>query len=204
MRRLAVEPFRLFTEGDDLYEAMITAIRGARRSIRLESFIFAADEIGWRFASALSAGARAGVAVRFHFDSRGARTGFWPDLVREMLEAGVVLKWYRPWSWRHPSRYFHRDHRKLLVIDEQDLFLGGFNIRLENARSLYGEGRTRDTHVSVKGELARQAVVLFDRMWDDPEHPYVGAPAQTFRPPGERLTCGCSFRTRAIRRSSAG
>ena len=90
----------------------------------------------------------------------------------EMVAAGVKLKWYRPWSWRHPSRYFQRNHRKLLVIDEQELFLGGFNIRRENSRALSGEGRQRDTHVSISGELARHGATLFDQTWDDPEHTY--------------------------------
>ena len=161
--------FRLFTEGDDLHDAMISAIEAAQRSIRLEVFIFAADEVGWRFARAFSAKARTGVEVRFHFDSRGAATRYSSDLFREMVAAGVKLKWYRPWNWRHPSHYFQRNHRKLLVIDEQELFLGGFNIRLENSRALYGEGRQRDTHVSVRGELARYAAILFDQLWDHPE-----------------------------------
>ena len=163
---------RLFTEGDDLHDAMISAIEGAQKSIRLEVFIFAADEVGWRFARALSAKARTGVEVRFHFDSRGAATGYSAELFRAIVDAGVELKWYRPWSWRHPSRYFQRNHRKLLVIDERELFLGGFNIRRENSRALVGEGRQRDTHVSVRGELAQHAAALFDQMWDDPEHPY--------------------------------
>lgn len=163
--------FRLFTEGDDLHDAMISAIEEAQRSVRLEVFIFAADKVGWRFAGALSAKARAGVEVCFHFDSRGAATGYSPEIFREMVDAGVKLKWYRPWNWRHPSHYFQRNHRKLLVIDEQELFLGGFNIRLENSRALYGEGRQRDTHVSVRGELARYAAILFDQLWDHPERP---------------------------------
>jgi cardiolipin synthase len=157
---------------------MISAIEEAQRSIRLEVFIFAADEVGWRFARALSAKANAGVEVRFHFDSRGAATGYSPDIFREMVDAGVKLKWYRPWSWRHPSRYFQRNHRKLLVVDEEELFLGGFNIRRENSRALYGEGRQRDTHVSIRGELAQHAAALFDQMWDDPEHPYADAASE--------------------------
>lgn len=64
--------FRLFTEGDDLYDAMISAIAAARRSIRLESFILTADAVGWRFAGALSAKARAGVDVRFQMDGSEA------------------------------------------------------------------------------------------------------------------------------------
>jgi cardiolipin synthase A/B len=177
---------RVFTEGDDLHDAMISAIEAARRSIRLEVFIFAADEVGWRFARVLSAKARAGVEVRFHFDSRGAATGYSADLFQKMVDAGVRLKWYRPWTWRHPSRYFQRNHRKLLVIDERELFLGGFNIRRENSRKLYGEGRQRDAHALVRGELAKQAARLFDQMWDDPEHPYADAAseeASVFNPP---------------------
>jgi cardiolipin synthase len=163
---------RLFTEGDDLHDAMVAAIEAAQRSIRLEVFIFAADEVGWRFARALSAKARSGVDVRFHFDSRGAATGYAPEIFDEMVDAGVQLKWYRPWSWRHPSRYFQRNHRKLLVADEHVLFLGGFNIRRENSRALCGDACQRDTHVSVEGELAAHAARLFDRTWGDPEHPY--------------------------------
>ena len=87
---------RLFTEGGDLHDAMISAIEGAQRSIRLEVFIFAADEVGWRFARALSAKARSGVEVRFHFDSRGAATRYSLDIFREMVAAGVKLRWYRP------------------------------------------------------------------------------------------------------------
>jgi cardiolipin synthase len=153
---------------------MIAAIEAAHRSVRLESFIFAADEVGWRFGKALSAKARAGVEVRCHLDARGAATGYAPDLYRDMVESGVRLKWYRPWSWRHPSRYFQRNHRKLLVIDELEVFLGGFNIRRENSRVLYGEGRQRDTHVAVRGQLARYAAILFDRTWDHPERPSDG------------------------------
>jgi hypothetical protein len=40
-----------------------------------------------------------------------------------MVDAGVKLKWYRPWNWRHPSHYFQRNHRKLLLIDERESFL---------------------------------------------------------------------------------
>jgi cardiolipin synthase len=81
--------FRLFTEGDDLHDAMISAIEEAQSSIRLEVFIFAADEVGWRFANALSAKARAGVDVRFHFDSRGAATGYSPEIFRDVPEASL-------------------------------------------------------------------------------------------------------------------
>jgi cardiolipin synthase len=161
--------FRLFTEGDHLYAAMLSAIDSAQSSIRLETFIFAADEIGWRFAKALAAKATAGVDVRFHFDAYGSATGASTDLYQFMENAGVKLQWYHPWSLWQPTRYFQRNHRKLLVIDEREVFLGGSNVILENSLTLYGEERTRDTDVMVTGDLARQAAALFDWTWDHPE-----------------------------------
>jgi cardiolipin synthase len=161
--------FQLFAEGDQLYEAMLLAIGSARHSIRLETFIFAADQIGWQFAKALAAKATAGVDVRFHFDAYGSATGASTDLYQYLENAGVRLKWFHPWTLWQPTRYFRRNHRKLLVIDEEQLFLGGSNIILENCLALYGEARTRDTDVTVSGELARQAAALFDWTWDHPE-----------------------------------
>jgi hypothetical protein len=40
----------LFTEGDVLYAAMLASIKCACRFVRMESYIFAGDEIGWEFA----------------------------------------------------------------------------------------------------------------------------------------------------------
>lgn len=170
--------FQLFVEGEDLYDAMIPAIESAQSEVRFESFIFAADTIGRRFAEALGAKARSGVRVRASFDSRGAAFRASPELYGRLVEHGVEIHWYHSWSWRHPTRYLRRNHRKLLVIDEREAFLGGFNIRLENSRKLYGEGRQRDTHVSVRGELARLAALLFDRMWSDSEKFHLAAVPQ--------------------------
>lgn len=157
---------RLFTEGDALYRAMLGAIEGAREEIRLESFIFAADEMGRRFTSALTGRAREGLAVRVHLDAFGCSSPAVRGLGRELERAGARLRWFHAWQWGHPLRYLERNHRKLLVLDQREAFLGGFNVRSENSRELAGERRRRDTHVGVRGELARRAAALFDRLWD--------------------------------------
>jgi cardiolipin synthase A/B len=78
---------------------------------------------------------------------------------------GVQVRWFHRWNWRAMWRYNRRNHRKLLVIDGQVGFLGGFNIHRENSRSLYGETRWRDTHVEVRGQLAHHLETLFDAFW---------------------------------------
>ncbi len=159
------EPRRLFIEGDTLYAAMLDAIRGARDSIKLESYIFADDEIGRWFAEALGERARAGIQVQVIIDAAGSL--FWASrrLEKTLKRDGVEVHWFHRWSWREPSRYNRRNHRKLLVVDSRVGFLGGFNIHRENSHEIYGERRWRDTHVEVHGRLARNLEILFDAFW---------------------------------------
>ncbi|MGB9429011.1 MAG: phospholipase D-like domain-containing protein [Gammaproteobacteria bacterium] len=155
----------VFIEGDELYGAMLDAISRARHSIKLESYIFADDEIGRRFAAALGERARAGVQVLVNIDAAGSL--FWASrrLEKTLRRDGVRVHWFHRWSWREPSRYNRRNHRKLLVVDGRVGFLGGFNIHRENSREIYGEARWRDTHLEVHGRLARMLQILFDAFW---------------------------------------
>lgn len=169
---------RLFIEGDRLYAAMLDVIRGARHSIKLESYIFADDEIGRQFATALGERARAGVQVLVHIDAAGSL--FWGSrhLGQLLRREGVRLRWFHRWNWRAPWRYNRRNHRKLLVVDGRAGFLGGFNIHRENSRDAYGEARWRDTHVEVGGTLARALQTLFDAFWRGRRrrYPFIQAP----------------------------
>lgn len=163
--------FRLFVEGDTLYDAMITAIERAEQDIRLESYIFAADEVGRRFATALAAKARSGLDVRVHLDSFGSGFRGFRSLQGQFETAGVQFRWFRPFRSYRPNQYFQRNHRKLLVVDDREAFLGGFNIRRLNSRTLHGEMRQRDSHVSVAGELVPLSAALFDRLWNQERQP---------------------------------
>lgn len=164
-RKFPRQPIRVYTEGDSLYTAMLAAIAGARRSIKLESYIFADDEVGRRFIDALCERARAGIEVRIYLDAVGSL--FWgPRAVEKALRAGgVQVRWFHRWNWRNPLRYNRRNHRKLLVVDGRVGYLGGFNIHRENSLKLYGEERWRDTQVRVEGEIAGAMENLFDAFW---------------------------------------
>lgn len=162
--------FTLYTEGDELVEAMLAAIRAAGRHICLETYIFAADAVGRRFAEALAERAEAGVEVRLMVDALGSFLLFPRRLERSLRERGVRVRRFHRWQWREPLRYNRRDHRKLLVVDGFEAFLGGFNIHRYGSRSAYGERRWRDTHVRITGDLAAQAEVLFDAFWSGDRH----------------------------------
>jgi cardiolipin synthase len=156
---------RVYTEGDRLYDAMLRAVAGARHTVKLETYIFAYDEIGRRFVTALCERAAAGVQVLVHVDAVGSLFLGSHKMGRALRQGGVHLRWFHRWSWRDPLRYNRRNHRKLLTVDGKIGFLGGFNIHRQSSLAAYGEQRWRDTHLEVRGLLAHQLQTLFNAFW---------------------------------------
>ena len=185
------DAFQIYTEGDPLFDAMLAAIAGARHRVWMETYIFADDEVGRRFAQALSERARAGVQVRLLVDALGSLFQFYRSLGPELEQSGVQVRHFHRWQWREPFRYNRRDHRKLLVVDNKEAFLGGFNIHRQSSRRYFGAARWRDTHVSFQGTLARQAAGLFDAFWRGDRHhpPEEDAQASSVLVTNQTLSC---------------
>lgn len=174
-----LQPCSLFGEGDDLYAAMLEDMAQATETIRMESYIFAGDEIGLRFANVLAERARAGVRVCVHLDAAGAILEGTDDLFERLRREGVVARWFNHWRWRQPLRFNRRNHRKLLIIDRTSLYVGGFNIHRESSKAFVGCRRWRDVHVRHTEYLINHAVTLFDELWEgqitDQPPPWDGA-----------------------------
>ena len=173
--------FTVFTEGDELYDDMLAGIRNAKHSIALECYIFNPDETGVQFIDALIERARAGVRVQLHLDTFGSAElliGHQDDRLRE---AGVELKWFNTLHWYQPHRFNRRNHRKLLIKDNDVVWLGGFNIHNENSLKVFGECRWRDTQVRITGQLVEEARVYFDKLWEGHRHwkPHFDAEAES-------------------------
>lgn len=161
---LALEHYDIFTEGDTLYQAMLTAIGAAQKTICLESYIFGED-IGWEFAKALTQKAKEGIKVQLVIDAAGIffyRTG---KLLKFIEKNGVQLELFHRWTWKNPLRYNRRNHRKLLIVDNQKIFLGGFNIHNASSKRFSGEARWLDCHITFKDILTTEANKIFNAAW---------------------------------------
>lgn len=158
----AERAFTLFVEGDALYDAMLADLSLAHSAIRLESYIFADDEIGSQFLDVLGRAAQSGIATILRLDAAGSWGGLRRSSRAKLARDGVTLKWSLPWSWRRPWLFNRRNHRKLLIVDDQVAYLGGFNIHRNSSRRAVGDGRWRDTHVRITGGLVRDATAVFD------------------------------------------
>jgi cardiolipin synthase len=168
----------LFREGRSALDAMLAAIAAARHRVHLESYIFRADQTGQRFLKALAERARAGVEVRLLFDGVGS-LGLPPAALAELREAGGDAVAFNPlgriWPRWAPRR---RDHRKILIVDDEVGFMGGLNIGDEYySGAPIGGGRRipwRDAHLSIRGPAVSLLDAVFLESWfraDGPDHP---------------------------------
>src|SRR5699024_2666824 len=134
----------------------------------LETYIFAADEIGWQFAETLAERARAGVQVRLRVDSAGALESPYSKRIRRyLIKAGVDLRWFNRLRRVLPSRLNHRDHRKLLMVDGRHVYVGSSNIVRGNSRRLCGDGCTHQLDVRIDGALTERMAESGTALWED-------------------------------------
>ena len=117
----------IFTDGPAFYPAMLEAIRGARRSINMECYIFQHGRIASAFIDALSERARNGVNVTIVVDAIGSFS-LWGRPVSRLRAAGCRIMSYQALRWYSMHRINNRTHRELLVIDGSLAFIGGAGI----------------------------------------------------------------------------
>jgi cardiolipin synthase A/B len=150
--------------GDRIFPAMLEAIRGARRTINFETYIYWSGDIGREFADALSERARAGVAVHVLLDWVGAGK-IDDEIVRSMEQSGVIVLKYHPLRWYNLGRLNNRTHRKLLVVDGQVGFTGGVGIADAWRGDAQDPEHWRDSHFRVEGPVVAQMQAAFLDNW---------------------------------------
>ncbi len=155
----------IFHDGDLLYSRMLEDIRNARIRIHIEMYMWLDDRTGWRFAHALSARAREGVAVRLIYDAVGS-FGTSTRLFRHLRDAGVEVLEYHPVApWRRRFALFRRNHRKNVIIDGRIGYTGGMNIADHWAGRRRGGSAWRDTQARIDGPAAGDMETLFAETW---------------------------------------
>jgi cardiolipin synthase len=155
----------LLRNGDEAYPAMIAAIDQAKCSLCLSSYIFHDDAAGTPFIEALIRAQQRGVAVRVLIDGIGS--GYLRAPVFEQLRAAGVsvarfLHSLLPWQMTFLNL---RNHRKILVVDGQQGFLGGINISAGNLQDSGSADPIRDVHFQISGPVIGQITEAFVADW---------------------------------------
>lgn len=167
---------QVLRNGDQIFPAMLQAIRAAERTVDFLTFVYWKGDIAHEFAHALAARARAGVQVRVLIDAIGGRS-IDGDLLAHMADSGVQVEWFRlPWSigqLTSPLRQNHRTHRKVLVCDERVGFTGGVGIAQEWCGDARDQSQWRDTHVRLVGPAVDGLSASFAQNWAETGAPLI-------------------------------
>lgn len=158
--RVADTGTTVYTYGEDLFDAMIAAIEKAEHQVLLETYIWKGDEVGTRFRDAVNRAAERGVNVYVIYD------GFANLVVNpSFYRFHPLVNAYR-FPVLRPSIVFTNirgtglDHRKVLVVDDEVGFVGGYNIGDDYAT------KWRDTHLEIRGPSVWELREAFVSLWN--------------------------------------
>ncbi len=165
----------LLIDGEETFEEIFSALKRAEKYICVNFFIVKHDRIGKKFQHALIDRANAGVKVYFLFDEIGSHK-LSSTFLGELEDAGVECQSFganRHW-WSRLQLNF-RNHRKILIVDGIEAYLGGLNVGDEYLGRSKEFGAWRDTHLYIQGPAVQsvQLVFLEDWFWACNEIPHL-------------------------------
>ena len=156
---------RLFTDGDRTFRALWEDIDRAGERVWMETYIFEPDAVGRRTLRALTDAAERGCDVALIYDSQGSANTT-EEFFRPLREAGGQVVAFCPvYPWHRLRRRLmnplHRDHRKILIVDDQTAYTGGVNVSEHYAGSELGTGRFTDVLLRMEGPAAQGLAGIF-------------------------------------------
>lgn len=157
---------KIFTDGNDKFDALIEDIRSAKRYIFLQYYIIKNDVLFCRIKDALLEKVAQGVEVRILYDAMGCRhtnRKFWKELEAQGIHVAVF---FPALFGRLQLRVNYRNHRKIAIIDGKIGYVGGFNIGKEYLGLDPKFGHWRDTHLRIRGSALVSLLVRYIQDWD--------------------------------------
>ncbi len=163
------ETVELLDGGEQAYPKMLSAIIAAKRSVHLEVYAFSFYGVGANFVDALSLAAQKGVKVHVTIDGWGSIRGG-RAVAATLRASGCEVEIYNRFLALLIGR-FGRNHRKILLVDDEVAFVGGINIGDENVEHL-GRPGWADLALEIRGP---QCIALGQTIRREPRRPIVSS-----------------------------
>jgi len=157
---------RVLLNGDQIFPAMLAAIREARSTITFANFIYEDGAVARDMASALAERCRAGVRVHVLLDAVGS-SNMPREYGTQLTQAGCKLAWFHSLNPFAIKRINHRNHRRILVVDGRVGFTGGTGVGSRWEGDGRQEGHWRQTDVRIEGPVVRLLQAAFAENWRD-------------------------------------
>ena len=151
-------------ENGAFFDVLIERIHAARRSVNFETFLWKDGQLGRRVAEALIDRARAGLKVRVLLDAQGSKEAG-DDVVKRMRDAGCRVKFFHKTKLRNIGVLNDRDHRKMVIIDGLEAFVGGHCVVDEWLGNAEDGKHYADVSVHLHGPIVHSLQGAFSENW---------------------------------------
>lgn len=154
-----------YTDGTQLFDVLEKSLRSAKKFIHMEYYIFRADQLGKRIKNILIEKAKEGVEVKFIYDGMGSlsvKDRFFNDLRKA---GGEVECFFPPLLPPFSIRWNFRNHRKIVIVDGVEAYIGGFNVGDEYLGKDKKFGYWRDTQIKIEGDAIDNIEAEFLMDW---------------------------------------
>ncbi|WP_297631943.1 cardiolipin synthase [uncultured Clostridium sp.] len=143
----------IFVTGKDKFDALLKDLKNAKKYIHIDYYIFRKDEIGTEIIEVLEEKLKEGIEVKLLVDDFGSTDLTKKGRLDNYLKLGGEFASFFPriLSYINP-RVNYRNHRKMVVIDGEYGYIGGYNVGDEYLGRDPKIGNWRDTHIKIRGE----------------------------------------------------
>ena len=156
---------RVLHNGEQAYAAMLASIRAARERVLLATYILKVDQTGRAFSDALAEAAARGVQVMVLVDGIGELYS-WHSPSKPLRKRGVAVARFLPSKLFPPSIHINlRNHRKLLIVDDEIAYAGGMNISDDQTAGANRPRRVTDVHFGLAGPVVADLARVFYGDW---------------------------------------
>ena len=160
---------KILKSGREKFIDLFQQIEKAKHHIHLEYFNFRNDSIANALFEILERKAKEGVEIRAMYDAFGNSSNNQPlkkKHIKAIREKGIEIVEFDPIKFPWINHVFHRDHRKIVVIDGRIGYTGGMNIADYYITGLPEIGEWRDMHIRIEGDAVNDLQDIFLNMWN--------------------------------------
>lgn len=160
---------QLLKSGEEKFIDLFQEINKAKHHIHLEYFNFRNDSIANALFDLLAQKAKEGVQIRALFDAFGNSSNNQPlkkEHLKSIREKGIEIEKFDPIVFPWINHAYHRDHRKIAIIDGKIGYTGGMNIADYYINGLPEIGEWRDMHIRIEGKAVNELQNIFLDMWN--------------------------------------
>lgn len=154
---------QLLINAEEFFPHMLSNIESAESFILMEMYLIESGHVADDFIDGFVKAANRGVLVHLLLDDFGCR-GLNANDRRQLNHPNIFLSFYNPLHYGTFRRNLFRDHRKILIIDNSIVYIGGVGLTdsFVDRKQYLG---WRESVIALQGECIQDWQDAFSRVW---------------------------------------